>query len=86
MSEKPMSEKTEKPSLTESDKTAIVEILLRRSNEIASFKMDLEAKTSTKFYELPGSVELALTREISRLRKIADKLTPAKKEEEDSDL
>lgn len=71
--------------LTITERNAIVEILTRRSNEIAGFKYELEKKTgTTKFDELPGSVELALSREIRRLRNIADKVrVPAPIEEDE---
>lgn len=78
--------------LTDAERTGLAEILTRRSNEIASFKTDLEAKATEafgktiRFYELPGSVELALGREIRRLRRMADKVAlPQKPEPEEDD-
>lgn len=72
------------PELTESDRAQIAEILQRRANDIASFKSDLNRKAmspAAPIDELPGSVEMALTREITRLRKLADKVTPPKPDE-----
>lgn len=62
----------EKPTLTDSDRSQIVEILTRRSNEIAIFQREVK--------DVPGSVELALQREINRLRKLADKVRPMEQE------
>lgn len=49
----------------------IAEILNRRANEIAGFADDY--RRDSKHF---GSVELALTREIDRLRRLADKVCP----------
>jgi len=60
-----------KLELTKSEKEQIAEILNRRANEIAGFSSDYQR--DGKHY---GSVELALTREIDRLRRLADKVNP----------
>ena len=57
--------------LTNQDVEDIEDILRRRANEIASFK--------TNYCDNPhhlGSVELALTREVARLRALAEKINP----------
>ena len=67
-------------SLSREDRDAIVEILERRSTEIETFRTDLENRVSKltgqpiRFYDLPGSVEVALRREVSRLRSLAGKV------------
>jgi hypothetical protein len=60
-----------KPKLTQEDREDISEILSRRANEIAGFL--LKYRENEDHY---GSVELALIREIDRLRKIANKVNP----------
>lgn len=57
--------------LTNSDRQQIAEILDRRSNEIATFKQEYCAKDNHY-----GSVELALTREIDRLRQLSSRVKP----------
>ena len=57
--------------LTDKEKREISEILGRRANEIAGFKHDLMQDKNHL-----GSVELALTREMNRLRDLADKVDP----------
>lgn len=59
--------------LTDSERCQIAEVLERRANDISSFKSDLNRKSnaSHSFDEFPGSVEMALSREILRLRKLA---------------
>lgn len=57
--------------LTQSEKEQIAEILNRRANEIAGFSGDYQSQGNHY-----GSVELALTREINRLRRLADKVNP----------
>lgn len=69
----------DQPLLSFTDRKQIAEILSRRANDIATFKWDLEKKTGQKFDELPGSVEMALSREIERLRKLAKKVAPIEK-------
>lgn len=64
-------------ALTRSDREQIADILYRRSGEIAEFKRRYTAD-SNHF----GSVELALTREIERLRRLSDLIEPKKKEGE----
>jgi len=62
--------------LTEKEAADISEILARRANDVASF-LEEHRKTA------PGSVELALTREITRLRKLAAKIAPPRTESEE---
>jgi len=59
--------------LTEEDQESIMEILGRRANEVATFASDLE-QTLGKKVTLPGSVDLALSREATRLRRLRDKV------------
>lgn len=68
--------------LAPKDGEQIAEILTRRSNEIAGFKEQFRKPAVAGPAELPGSVELALSREIERLRDLADKVKPPKDEEE----
>jgi hypothetical protein len=56
-------------SLTTQEKKDIKDILSRRANEIALFKNEFMKDKSHL-----GSVELALTREMQRLRDLADKV------------
>lgn len=63
--------------LTASEREQIAEILDRRANEVASFS--LEYKRDGKHY---GSVDLALTREIDRLRKLSGRVKPPETEDE----
>ena len=56
----------------------IAEILSRRANEIASFHS--EYRSDGKHF---GSVELALGREVTRLRRLADKVNPPIQEDEE---
>ena len=75
--------------LTITDRAQIAEILDRRANEVASFKTDMEEKVSERagtkiqFYAFPGSVELAISREVQRLRRLADKVKPREIIEDD---
>lgn len=64
--------------LTQSERVQIEEILERRANEIAGFSD--EYRRDPKHY---GSVEFALTREIQRLRRLAERVNPQPEEEED---
>lgn len=66
--------------LTKSERKQIAEILSRRANEIAGFSDDYRRKP-----EHHGSVELALSREIERLRGLAGKVNPPEPPEEDED-
>lgn len=61
--------------LTPSEREQIEEILDRRANEIAGFSD--EYRRDPKHY---GSVEFALTREINRLRRLAERVNPAQPE------
>ena len=77
---------TEPVYLSNSDRDAIVQILRRRANDIATFKGDLETDVGKKLNGFPGSVEMALTREMKRLRRLADKVAlPPEPEEEDEE-
>lgn len=64
--------------LTKSEREQVAEILNRRANEVASFKDDYK-KDSNHF----GSVELALSREIERLRRLASLVNPSEPESGD---
>lgn len=59
----------------------IAEILGRRANEIAGFLTEYRSKPDHY-----GSVELGLTREMDRLRTLAERVNPPKPEDdEDND-
>lgn len=64
--------------LTPSERVQISQILERRANEIAGFSE--EYRRDPKHY---GSVEFALTREIQRLRRLAERVNPEPEEPED---
>lgn len=64
------------PELTKSEREQIAEILKRRANDIASYKM-----RNLKDDE-PASVEFALSREIERLRYLAARVNPAEAEKD----
>lgn len=66
--------------LTKAERAQIGEILSRRANEIAAFAAGYCGKP-----EHLGSVELAHTREIERLRRLAERVNPAEPEEEEDD-
>lgn len=61
--------------LTKSNREEIQEILDRRANEIARYYQEYR-KNPDHF----GSVELALDREIDRLRELGEKVNPPVKE------
>lgn len=61
-------------NLTNKQADEICEILGRRANEIATFRRDLLEKTGLKDIYFPGSVELALEREVQRIRGLRDTL------------
>lgn len=63
--------------LTKAEREQIAEILERRANEIAGFAGDYHS--DSKHY---GSVELALSREINRLRRLASRVNPEEPETE----
>ena len=65
--------------LTKSERSQISEILARRANEIAGFSSDY--RSDPKHY---GSVEFALTREIDRLRRLDERVSPEPEEDEES--
>jgi hypothetical protein len=64
--------------LTPSERAQISQILERRANEIAGFSD--EYRRDPKHH---GSVEFALTREIQRLRRLAERVNPEPEEQED---
>jgi hypothetical protein len=64
--------------LTKAERQQIAEILSRRANEIAQFT-DEYRRDGNHF----GSVELALTREINRLRKLEVRVDPPEPTNED---
>lgn len=64
--------------LTKREREQISEILSRRANEIAGFSSDYR-KDGNHF----GSVELALSREVDRLRRLADRVNPPEPDDED---
>lgn len=64
--------------LTKNERKQIAEILSRRANEIAAYS-DEYRKNENHF----GSVELALSREIGRLRRLADKVNSTDEIEDD---
>lgn len=64
--------------LTTTECNQVGEILRRRANEIAGFA-DSYRRDAQHF----GSVEFALTREIERLRRLAERVDPPAPEEED---
>lgn len=66
---------TAQPLLTNMERAQIGEILSRRANEIAGFSDEYRNKP-----EHFGSVELALSREIARLRRLADRVNPPEQE------
>lgn len=63
------------PYLSLAEREQVAQILRRRSNEIADY-LSKYRKNDDHF----GSVELALTREIERLRRLAEKIDPAAEE------
>ena len=72
-------------SLSDSERGEIAEILTRRSNELATFRDDLESHTKEKFNNFPGCVEMAITREIARLRGLRDKVKVPPSPQDDED-
>ena len=64
--------------LTKSERNQITEILKRRANEIAKFSGGYMENLDHH-----GSVELALTREIERLRNLANRVNPPEPEDND---
>lgn len=65
-------------TLTKSERKQIETILDRRANEIASFADSYRG--DPKHF---GSVELALSREIDRLRHLADRVNPMPADSDD---
>lgn len=76
--------------LTLSERKQIAEILERRANDIASFKMECARtweREGSKVTpsgvritpELPGPVDFALSREMERLRNLATRIKPSEK-------
>ncbi len=74
--------------LTNSELDQISEVLSRRANELATFEGDLQkafarlTSGQSLLFNLPGSVDLAISREISRLRALDGKLSGLKTEDE----
>lgn len=66
------------PELSKGEREQVAEILERRANEIAGFND--QYRRDDKHY---GSVELALSREINRLRRLAERVNPPEPEEEE---
>lgn len=64
-------------NLSPSECAQIAQILSRRANEIAKFSD--EYQRDPKHH---GSVEFALTREIERLRRLADRVNPEVEDED----
>lgn len=64
--------------LTKHEREQIAEILARRANEIAGF-----SDTYRRDDKHHGSVELALTREINRLRRLSDRVNPPEPERDE---
>jgi hypothetical protein len=62
--------------LTPRERAEVAEILNRRANEVSGFSNDYRRKDDHF-----GSVELALTREIDRLRKLAERVNPTPDED-----
>lgn len=73
------------PHLTHTDRAQIAEILDRRANDVATFREDVERKLGQKLDDYRGSADLALTREVSRLRRLANKVRPAPPETPDEE-
>jgi len=67
-------------AMSDSERRQIAEILSRRANEIASHHTEY-----TRDRQHHGSVELALSREIDRLRRLADRVNPPEPDEEDDE-
>lgn len=59
------------PELTHHERDEIKQILGRRATDVATFKGDLKRAAGDKIGVFPGSVELALEREASRLYRLA---------------
>lgn len=64
-------------NLTKSEREQIGEILKRRANEIAQFSSEYQRNDAHH-----GSVELALTREVDRLRNLEGRVNPPEPENE----
>lgn len=75
------------PDLTDSERRQIAEILERRANDIATFESAVKRHMppTVAEYEFPGSVDLALSREIQRLRRLAAKVKPPEPPEEEEE-
>lgn len=65
------------PELEKHERDEIVEILRRRANDVATFKYDIERAAGDKIGVFPGSVEMALSREVDRLRRLAHRVEVA---------
>jgi hypothetical protein len=69
--------------LSDSERRQIAEILDRRANDVASFKYDTEKKLGQPLGDYRGSVEMAMTREVTRLRRLAEKINPPAAEDDE---
>lgn len=76
---------------TNNDRSEICEILTRRANDVATFRSDVKTWTGGNFQEFPGSVMMALDREVARLRelerrlRLADTIESPKTDDEEAD-
>jgi len=77
-----MSDTDKYPELTHHERDEVVEILTRGANDVATFKNDLERAAGDKIGVFPGSVELALSREVGRLRLLARRVETAGRTDE----
>lgn len=70
--------------LNDKEREEIAIILSRRANEIAGYKSEHSGEAyPPKENAMPASVEYALELEITRLRKLEQKIRPPKKDEEE---
>ena len=74
-----------KELLTESECSQIAEILDRRANDVVTFQQDVEKRLKEPLGDYRGSVEMAIRREVTRLRKLADKIRPESTKDDEED-
>ena len=67
-------------NISKKECTQIAEVLSRRANEIAGFTNEYRSKEDHY-----GSVEMALTREMDRLRSLARKVSPPEADDDEYD-
>lgn len=72
-------------ALTPNECEQLAEILDRRANDVATFKEDVERRLKEPLGDYRGSVEMALSREVTRLRRLADKIRPPKQPSSDDE-